>query len=492
LAQLDDEVSDCLRDFDALSPSGWLVLHSAALLGEPFEPEPLEQVAQLSRNDVVVALDELIRNDLVRWESDGRALRFRNALLRVLAEQSAGPDWRLGARLRVAEALPVNRFPPRRPAPLTEGSANRASVQDLATTTTGPRTVDPWPDMVPETVRWKDRLEQALVAGESLAMSGRLTESLDWFANLNEEVSGRPTTRARIAWWRVWTWRLLGRHREAHRELRAALTGLTAREEKLRARLRRAQLTVALESGEVTSQQMVDEAAEAVRADSDPTSRIHTLALLAAADVRLHRVEQAEYRVHQAVPWLGEMSGMPVEQVDALGWLGAAATGIAQPEIALWCYRKGLRLTERHGITSAIPRFAVELGELEVMAGELADATWHWSLARRVTSYLRSDYLLDAVTRLQKMIMQAVLGATGERPTEQGSRLTSLSRRELDIAMLVGDGRTNKQIARSLSLSHKTVETYLARIFKKLGATSRSQVAAEIGRARGDARTLSG
>jgi DNA-binding NarL/FixJ family response regulator len=52
----------------------------------------------------------------------------------------------------------------------------------------------------------------------------------------------------------------------------------------------------------------------------------------------------------------------------------------------------------------------------------------------------------------------------------------------LQIAELVSRGHTNRQIARMLSLSHKTVETYLARIFTKLGVSSRAAVATLVGR----------
>lgn len=63
------------------------------------------------------------------------------------------------------------------------------------------------------------------------------------------------------------------------------------------------------------------------------------------------------------------------------------------------------------------------------------------------------------------------------------ARLTRLSCREREISVLVSDGYTNQQIARALQLSHKTVETHLGRIFKKLKVGSRAQVAASIGRA---------
>lgn len=55
--------------------------------------------------------------------------------------------------------------------------------------------------------------------------------------------------------------------------------------------------------------------------------------------------------------------------------------------------------------------------------------------------------------------------------------LSALSARELQIAELVSDGSTNRQIARALALSEKTVETYLSRTFVKLGVPSRAAVA---------------
>lgn len=60
-------------------------------------------------------------------------------------------------------------------------------------------------------------------------------------------------------------------------------------------------------------------------------------------------------------------------------------------------------------------------------------------------------------------------------------RLSALSKREIEIAYLVGSGYTNRQIAGELMISEKTVETYMSRIFKKLKVTSRARVANLVG-----------
>ena len=65
-----------------------------------------------------------------------------------------------------------------------------------------------------------------------------------------------------------------------------------------------------------------------------------------------------------------------------------------------------------------------------------------------------------------------------------GEGLDALSGREREIAELVAEGRTNREIGAELFLSEKTVEGHLTRIFAKLGVTSRVEVAEAVGRTR--------
>ena len=62
----------------------------------------------------------------------------------------------------------------------------------------------------------------------------------------------------------------------------------------------------------------------------------------------------------------------------------------------------------------------------------------------------------------------------------QGRAANSLTTREEDVATLVIDGLTNREIADRLSVTEKTVETHLSSIFAKLAIRSRLQLEARL------------
>jgi DNA-binding NarL/FixJ family response regulator len=59
-------------------------------------------------------------------------------------------------------------------------------------------------------------------------------------------------------------------------------------------------------------------------------------------------------------------------------------------------------------------------------------------------------------------------------------RLEVLTNREREIAALIGCGETNKQIARQLSITERTVKSHLTEIFRKLGIGDRVRLALRI------------
>lgn len=80
---------------------------------------------------------------------------------------------------------------------------------------------------------------------------------------------------------------------------------------------------------------------------------------------------------------------------------------------------------------------------------------------------------------------EAISYALREKPSERISSArpaqpAGLTRREMQIATLVARGLTNKEIARELVVSHRTVDAHVDHILSKLGFRSRVQVASWI------------
>ncbi|MET8419227.1 AAA family ATPase [Streptomyces sp. NPDC005134] len=121
---------------------------------------------------------------------------------------------------------------------------------------------------------------------------------------------------------------------------------------------------------------------------------------------------------------------------------------------------------------------------LDVARAHLAAAA-AWAVIDSAVAHSQLDearLLLDGCGAHGYLDRAVGLAADGPHQSVD-ARLTRLSGREREISVLVSDGYTNQQIARALRLSHKTVETHLGRIFKKLKVGSRAQVATSIGRA---------
>ncbi|HZZ43678.1 MAG TPA: response regulator transcription factor [Tepidisphaeraceae bacterium] len=77
------------------------------------------------------------------------------------------------------------------------------------------------------------------------------------------------------------------------------------------------------------------------------------------------------------------------------------------------------------------------------------------------------SYLSPDVTRV---VMDEMLGKNA--PASEPSAFTSLTTREREVLQLIAEGKTNKEIARSLEIGIKTVETYRGQVMDKLNLRS--------------------
>ncbi|MFF3325244.1 LuxR C-terminal-related transcriptional regulator [Streptomyces sp. NPDC002889] len=83
--------------------------------------------------------------------------------------------------------------------------------------------------------------------------------------------------------------------------------------------------------------------------------------------------------------------------------------------------------------------------------------------------------LSPAVTR--QLMTHVAASDPGTRKAAAAGRLESLAEREREVAVAVGHGRSNAQIAATLYMSVPTVKTHVSRILAKLGLNNRVQIA---------------
>jgi DNA-binding NarL/FixJ family response regulator len=511
----------CMRDFRALSEVGLLAVQSASILAEPFEPDVLKAVAELDDEQVRAAIDELVEHDLIYSRGCLPRLRFVNPLLRAAAYQSAGYGWLVGARAKAAEILAGRSKPAGQIATQVayaglvgdEGSARLLLQAASETIWRDPAQAASW-------VRTATELKadaasgaggSQLLLGRALTLAGQLSEALDVLGELPTPGAGDRAAWAEAVSCRAWARFLTGWPDQSRAELTAALKRLPHSELGALAELRQRRLIVALETG---AEPAADDEASLSRhfARSSGMAAAQVAALLAMAACR-HDDPLAQRYVSVASESFDHADNDDVARhLEGLYWLAQAESALGDHDAALVHCKRGLRLAQQRRIGSIVPRFAVALGTLQLTTGDLDGAARHAACALATAAVTGSDHLAGRASAIAAKVHRAKeLAAAPPEPAlatglaaelvlyrsragmadtggeaeraKAHSDLESLSGRELQVAILVSDGRTNEQIARRLGLSSKTVETYLARIFKKLVVSCRAEVATIVGRA---------
>lgn len=156
-----------------------------------------------------------------------------------------------------------------------------------------------------------------------------------------------------------------------------------------------------------------------------------------------------------------------------------AALEQARPDVLVL----DLRLPDGNGIEvcgEATRRFP-EIGTI-IFTSFADDASRLAARAAGARDYLlkraRTDELLSAI----RAVGTGADGLTAGHAAREGGalpagRLDVLSPQEREVAHLVGQGMTNKQIAAEMALAEKTVKNYVSNVLTKLGMTRRTQVA---------------
>jgi DNA-binding NarL/FixJ family response regulator len=127
----------------------------------------------------------------------------------------------------------------------------------------------------------------------------------------------------------------------------------------------------------------------------------------------------------------------------------------------------------------------VDAGRAYLLAASALEASGRVDQAR--AKLARARALFDAcgagLFQARALREERRLNARAPRQSQRPGQLHGLTRRETEVAGLVKQGMTNRQIANQLYLSSRTVEVHLSRILAKLDVTTRSAVAPAMAKA---------
>jgi len=190
---------------------------------------------------------------------------------------------------------------------------------------------------------------------------------------------------------------------------------------------------------------------------------------MALASLRLGQLVQAQAHACECLrtKWrFADALGI-VTTLEPLAWITGAA---GEHERAAVLLGAAQHAWEQFGLPLfGSPHYAVPHEACETQArGALGDAVFETAFRRG------SGFGLD----------EAVAYALGEEPMESGQPAPAaapatdrLTRREREVATLVAQGLTNKEIAARLVIAPRTAESHLEHIMTKLGFTSRARIA---------------
>jgi two-component system, NarL family, response regulator NreC len=168
--------------------------------------------------------------------------------------------------------------------------------------------------------------------------------------------------------------------------------------------------------------------------------------------------------------------------------LGEAGSVAATIEAVLACRPRVLVLDLNMGGESSldtIPRLRAEAPETQIVVLTMQEdpAFARAALRSGAVGYVLKDAadseLMDAVLLAAdgRTYLNPQLGARiAAQPLESDTRPDSLSSREIEVLKLIALGHTNGEIASSLFLSVRTVESHRAHIQQKVGLTTRAEL----------------
>jgi DNA-binding CsgD family transcriptional regulator/tetratricopeptide (TPR) repeat protein len=197
---------------------------------------------------------------------------------------------------------------------------------------------------------------------------------------------------------------------------------------------------------------------------------------LALAQGEPHAALQIALRLIASAP--GEMRPQPIPRLLKLqGEALVASKRLSEAVEALEEAKRGALERRETPLLWQIHR---SLGQVYRRLKREEQAQGEWAAAREIIGKLVAT--IEDETLREHFSHTALSSLPKEKPLLASRAIASqfggLTERERQVATLIAQGRSNREIAETLVISYRTVETHIANIMFKLSCTSRSQVAA--------------
>jgi DNA-binding CsgD family transcriptional regulator len=198
--------------------------------------------------------------------------------------------------------------------------------------------------------------------------------------------------------------------------------------------------------------------------------------ILARAEIGLGDLEQAELCVERAAE-AAQGLGIDGRTADVLRARAVLELARSEPAAARPHAERAAEAAERAGLAIDAARGRALAARARAEADDEEGGRADLERARDEFARLGAGHYADqAAAELRGL---GVRVARSERAVERDG-LDALSAREREIAELVAAGKRNREIADSLFLSVRTVEGHLARVFRKLDVSSRTELASRV------------
>ena len=210
-----------------------------------------------------------------------------------------------------------------------------------------------------------------------------------------------------------------------------------------------------------------------------PSSKCQCYEILTRAELALGRLEEAEAWSQRAQA-VTERVGLPI--ATALAHRAAAEVALARVDLSTAVERamSSAERAESAGARLDAARARMLAGRALAQTGERDGATTELTKALEEFVACGAKRLVDeASAELRRLGRRTRIRPTAD---PRGAKVFGLTARESQIAHLVSQGKTNREIAAELFVSERTVENHVAHIFAKLGVSSRTALAVTVAR----------